>query len=47
MAANDLIDQDGNNVTGNIEQTYHWNEEFDKTTFATSKYTGNAVTNVF
>lgn len=42
-----LFDQDGNDVVGNIEQTYHWSETFDKTTFATSKYTGNDVTNVF
>ena len=37
----------GEETEGNADKTYHWEEDFDDTTFATSQYTGATITNQF
>ena len=46
--AEGLVDQNGNEVTGDAAKTYHWNQKsLDNTTFRYSDYTGIEVTNRF
>ncbi|MDD3360660.1 MAG: glycoside hydrolase family 3 protein [Hespellia sp.] len=45
--AGNLVDVSGKAVSGNTENVYSWNEDFDNTTYATSEYTGEEVTNQF
>lgn len=45
--ASGMVDVAGNEVSGKAANTYHWEETFDNTTYNTSRYTGEEVTNQF
>ena len=45
--ASGMVDAQGNDVAGNVANTYHWEESFDDTTYRNSEYTGEEVTNQF
>lgn len=45
--ASGMADVNGNQTEGNADKTYHWTEKFDDTTYQTSKYTDEVVTNQF
>lgn len=45
--AEGMVDISGQAVTGNIAKTYQWSEDFDDTTYKTSQYTDEIVTNQF
>ncbi len=45
--ATGMVDAFGNSVAGKTDCVYHWQETFDDKTYATSKYTGNPITNAF
>ncbi len=45
--ASGMVDVSGNQTDGNSDNTYQWEEAFDNTTYNTSRYTGEEVTNQF
>lgn len=45
--ASGMVDIAGNAVSGNADNTYQWEEDFDNTTYNTSRYTDEEVTNQF
>lgn len=45
--ATGMVDVLGNAASGDKEQVYIWKEKFDDSTYKTSAYTGNEVTNQF
>lgn len=45
--ASGMVDVSGTPTAGSVDKTYTWSEEFDDTTYRTSRYTDEEVTNQF
>lgn len=45
--ASGMVDVSGAPASGSVDKTYTWSEEFDDTTYRTSQYTDEEVTNQF
>lgn len=45
--ATGMVDVTGQDALGNVAKTYQWSETFDNTTYKTSQYTDEVVTNQF